>query len=217
MGHSGLQSSKPSILPFYFCQLAAYRDKSPAPDACGTWPALRDAQSHALTLPGTGMAVLTDAGEARDIHPLDKRTPGTRLAKLALQQIYGQNIAVESPTALHAQKNNHTVTVQFSGCQSGLTVHALPEYHYLKRSGNQRKKLLRNSQAAQVEGFALAGADGKWYWADRAEISGDRSVTVSSDRVADPVKIRFGWMDNPTVNLYNRAGFPAIPFELSVK
>ena len=55
-----------------------------------------------------------------------------------------------------------------------------------------------------------------FFWADKAEISGNE-ITVSSSKVPVPVKIRFGWMENPTVNLYNGAGFPAVPFELSTK
>ena len=97
-----------------------------------------------------------------------------------------------------------------------MTIKDLPEFYHIRRSRNQKARLIRNSPNAQVEGFALSGNDGKWYWADKAEISGD-CVNVSSYKVPTPVKIRFGWMDNPTVNLYNGAGFPAVPFEFTVK
>jgi len=198
-------------LPFFYCQLAAYMPKSSNAADCGNWPLLRDAQSAALRLPNTGMVVLTDAGEAQDIHPLDKATPGTRLAALALKQIYRQNISSDVPIAVKAVRNGKTVTVSFSG--DGLTARQLPEYHHLTKNGGKREKLLRNSPEAQLEGFALCGKDGKWHWADHAEIKGN-TVTVSAEKVPLPVKIRFGWMNNPTVNLYGRSGFPAVPFEL---
>ena len=66
-----------------------------------------------------------------------------------------------------------------------------------------------------IPGFALCGNDGKWYWADYAEIKGN-TVIVSSNKVPMPTKIRYGWMNNPTVNLYSKAGLPAVPFELPV-
>ena len=70
------------------------------------------------------------------------------------------------------------------------------------------------SPDTQLEGFVLCDRDGKWFWADKAELSGDNTVTVSAAAVPDPVKVRYCWSDNPTCNLFNRAGFPAAPFEL---
>ena len=203
-------------LPFFFCQLAAFRAKSANPGAKENWPLLRDAQKAALKLPATGMAVLTDAGEASDVHPLDKRTPGERLAAHALKQIYGRDIPEKGPEAICAVAKGGTVSVKFTACYGGLTARELSEFYHIRRSRNQKARLVRNSPQAQVEGFALCGSDGKWYWADKADVSGD-CVNVASSAVKNPVKVRFGWMDNPTVNLYNCAGFPAVPFELSVK
>jgi sialate O-acetylesterase len=59
-------------------------------------------------------------------------------------------------------------------------------------------------------GFVIAGDDGKFAWADAA-IDGD-TVVVSSPKVVKPVAVRYGWADNPPVNLYNKAGLPASPF-----
>ncbi len=203
-------------LPFFFCQLAAYRSKSADPALCGNYPALRDAQSAALKLPATGMAVLTDAGEAMDIHPIDKKTPGSRLAKMALAKIYKRDIPSAGPVVKSAALAGSAVKVGFTGCDGGLLIRELPEKYPLKRTGQSYAATVRNSPQTQVEGFALCGSDGKWFWADKAEISGT-SVLVSSAKVPAPVKIRFGWQDYPTVNLYNGAGFPAVPFEISVK
>ena len=200
-------------LPFFYCQLASFMSKSNNPSDCGNWPLLRDAQKAALKLPNTGMAVLIDAGEAQDIHPIDKATPGTRLAALALKHIYQQNISSNSPMAIKAVRNGNTVTVSFT--EDGLIANKMLEYYYLTKSSGKKAKLYRNSPKSQLEGFALCGNDGKWYWADYAEIKGN-TVIVSSNKVPMPTKIRYGWMNNPTVNLYSKAGLPAVPFELPV-
>ena len=62
----------------------------------------------------------------------------------------------------------------------------------------------------KLQGFAIAGEDQKFVWAD-AKIDGDR-VIVSSPEVKSPVAVRYAWADNPTFNLYNDAGIPASPF-----
>jgi len=59
-------------------------------------------------------------------------------------------------------------------------------------------------------GFAIAGDDRKWVWA-KGVIDGT-TVVVSSDQVPNPVAVRYGWADNPMVNLYNQEGLPAVPF-----
>jgi sialate O-acetylesterase len=61
-----------------------------------------------------------------------------------------------------------------------------------------------------LTGFAIAGTDKQFVWAE-AVIDGD-TILVSSPYVADPKHVRYGWASNPTVNLYNKEGLPAIPF-----
>ncbi len=62
----------------------------------------------------------------------------------------------------------------------------------------------------EIQGFAIAGADKKFYWAE-AEIE-DNQIVVWSDEVDHPVAVRYGWADNPDVSLYNEEGLPAVPF-----
>lgn len=201
-------------MPFFFCQLASFMDPASKPDS-GYWQNLRQEQSEALQLPATGMVVITDAGEIRDIHPRDKKTPGERLAALALNKIYGKNIPCSSPMAVKSVRHNGKVTVSFSHTDGGLTAAAIPAKLPLKTSNQTFTKLIRRSPAAQLEGFALCGTDGKWVWADKAEINGE-TVVVSSAKVASPVKIRYNWGNYPIGNLFSRAGFPVAPFEMMV-
>jgi sialate O-acetylesterase len=61
-----------------------------------------------------------------------------------------------------------------------------------------------------LKGFAVAGADHKFVWAD-AKIDG-KTVVVSSTEVSEPAAVRYGWANNPICNLYNKEGLPASPF-----
>lgn len=63
----------------------------------------------------------------------------------------------------------------------------------------------------EVKGFAIAGEDGKFVWAD-AKIEEKNQVVVSADEVVDPVAVRYGWANDPVVNLYDRSGLPVTPF-----
>jgi sialate O-acetylesterase len=163
------------------------------------------------------MAVIFDAGEARDIHPLDKKTPGKRLAAQALAKIYGKDIPCESPMATHAEKSAGAVTIHFANTYGSLVATEVPALQHVHKASGKTAPLVRTSPNAQLEGFVLCNRDGQWFWADKAEITGKNTVKVSSTAVPDPVKIRYCWSNNPTCNLFNRAGFPAAPFEFILK
>lgn len=61
-----------------------------------------------------------------------------------------------------------------------------------------------------LRGFAVAGADRQFHWAE-AKIEGT-DIVVSSPEVLAPIAVRYGWGDSPQCNLFNREGFPASPF-----
>ena len=202
-------------LPFAWCQLAAYTAKAKDPNdpANELWPRLREAQTKTLALPHTGQAILIDAGEEQDIHPRDKRTPGERLAAWALNQVYGRRaLPYRGPHMASVRVAADKLVVSFAACGKGLMARDLGD-EYLKRwTPRAYGKVRRNSPQAQVEGFSLAGADGVWHWADKADIQGE-AVVVSATQVPKPVAVRYGFAANPWVNLYNAEGLPAEPFE----
>ncbi len=171
--------------PFDFVQLANYMARAAEPGP-SDWAALREAQLLTLREPNTGMAVTIDIGEADDIHPKDKQDVGSRLAQWALAKTYHRPLVPSGPLYRTNEIEGGEVTVRFDHAE-GLTARGGP-----------------------LVGFAIAGADRKFVWAD-ARIEGDR-VIVSSPQVAAPVAVRYGWADNPAVNLYNGAGLPASPF-----
>ena len=204
-------------MPFYWCSLAAYRGKTADPGEESNWALLREQQTMALEIPFTGQAILTDAGEAGNIHPRDKKTPGERLAAIALANVYGKKVPFAGPQMISVERKDNTLVVKFKNIEGGLVAQALPAEYIndtranLPKGKKPKLALVRNSSDTELEGFALCGKDGKWFWADKAVIDGD-TVVVSSQKVAEPVGIRFAWAQNPTANLYNKAGFPAVPF-----
>ncbi len=170
--------------PFYWVQLAEVRAQGPRDT---TWAFLREAQSRALHLPGTGQAVILDVGDVHDIHPGDKSTVGRRLARLALNRTYGHGIEDSGPAFAGADFEGETVRVHFSNTAGGI-----------------------RTTAVTVRGFELAGEDRRFFPAT-ASISGD-SVVLISDDVPAPVAIRYAWRNAPEATLSNGAGLPAAPF-----
>ncbi|MEY3607746.1 MAG: hypothetical protein RLZZ447_534, partial [Verrucomicrobiota bacterium] len=88
--------------PFYWVQLADYREEKPRPGE-SDWAELREAQTKAQRLPNTGQAVIIDVGEGRDIHPRNKQEVAARLARLALARDYGRALPHRSPEFRAAQ------------------------------------------------------------------------------------------------------------------
>nr|WP_084708682.1 sialate O-acetylesterase [Hymenobacter norwichensis] len=176
-------------LPFLYVQLANFMAVRPEPTESG-WAAVRDAQRRTLTVPYTGMAVITDAGEWNDIHPLDKQTPGHRLALAAQKVAYGDSKVVSSgPLYQTMQVAGNKATLSFASTGGGLVA----------KGGEPLK------------GFAVAGPDKKFVWA-QARIDGNK-VVVWNDQVPNPTVVRYAWADNPEgANLYNKEGLPASGF-----
>jgi sialate O-acetylesterase len=193
---------------FYFCQLANMNAKGANPSE-SNWAELREAQSLTLSTPNTGQAVLIDIGDSANIHPTNKKDAGERLAALALAQTYGQKIAFSGPAYAGMKIEGAKIRLAFKHTDGDLVARPLPATYSVDSATGATAPLVRNS-TGPLEGFAICGADRKWVWAE-AVIEGDH-IVVSSAQVPAPVAVRYGWANNPTVNLYNGAGFPASPF-----
>ncbi len=176
-------------LDFYWVQLANFMAPQPAPGP-SNWAELREAQTMALELPKTGMAVAIDIGEADDIHPKNKEDVGLRLALNALYKNYGKKVVYAGPMYKDMRIEGNKITLSFDHIGSGLV--AKDQYGYLKS-------------------FTIAGADQQFHWA-QARIVGNQ-IEVFSPEVDKPVAVRYAWADNPDdANLYNKEGLPASPF-----
>lgn len=173
--------------PFYFVQLASYMTSKTEPSE-SQWAELRESQLQTLQLENTGMAVTIDIGDANDIHPKNKQDVGLRLAYNARANTYGESIAFSGPIYKDYKIEQGKIRISFSNTNKGLKI----------KNDNKLK------------GFAIAGADHKFYWAE-AIIEGDE-IIVSSPNVALPIAVRYAWADNPEANLFNGAELPASPF-----
>ena len=196
-------------LPFYFCQLANFGPKRTEPGD-SSWAELREAQTGALSFTNTGQALLIELGESDDIHPRNKKDPGERLALIALARDYGKAIPYSGPVFDSMKIEGGKVILSFKQTAGGLVARPLPETYDVELRLGRTAPLVRNSPGSQLEGFAICGEDKNWVWAD-AKIEGD-TVVVYSPKVPSPVAVRYAWADNPTCNLYNGAGLPAVPF-----
>ena len=196
--------------PFYYCQLANFMPRKPAPSE-SAWAELRDAQTRTLSVSNTGMAVLIDCGDEGNIHPHDKKTPGERLAAIALASTYGKQIPFAGPSYASMTDEGDSIRIAFTHADGGLIAKPLPaEYAPTSEKPDNKIPLVRNVPNSQLEGFAICGEDHVWKWAD-AKIDGD-TVLVRAEGVAKPVAVRYAWADDPICNLYNVAGFPCVPF-----
>jgi len=176
--------------PFYFVQLASFFTERNSNTGCD-WAELREAQTHTLQLPNTGMCVTTDlVKDPKDIHPTNKQDVGKRLAAIALNDLYNKKMFCAGPMYRSMKINSSEMILLFDNIGTGLFTP--DKYGYIK-------------------GFEIAGADSVFYFA-RAFIK-DNAIMVSSNNVPNPVAVRFAWMGDATeCNLFNREGFPAVPF-----
>ncbi len=178
--------------PFYWVQLANYQLPLKEP-AATPWAELRQAQTETLSLTNTAQALaidLADPDNPKDIHPHNKQEVGRRLALLARKNIYGEtDLVAEGPVYQSHQITDGKIIIHFDANDAaGMIV-----------------------KGEHLTGFAIAGADKRWVWAE-ARLNSDGTVTVWSARVPAPVAVRYAFETNPPVNLYNRAGLPARPF-----
>jgi sialate O-acetylesterase len=174
--------------PFIIVQTQKFKKRKPLPSE-DDWAELREAQlMTALGLPNTGLAVAVDIGNPYNIHQKKKKDVAGRLALWALGTTYGKNIVYSGPLYESMEIINDRIKLKFKHTGSGL----------IAKGGSELK------------GFAIAGADQEFHWAN-AEIEND-TVVVSSEKVPKPVAVRYGWQANPDCNLYNLEGLPASPF-----
>lgn len=178
--------------PFLFVQLPNYGFPTKAPNQWSGWALLRAAQAEALQLPHTGMAVTIDIGEWNDVHPLDKKDVGDRLALAAEKVVFGVKNTSPGPECVGMEVKDHHAVLTFRNVGKGLQA--------------------KGGQALQT--FQIAGSDHHFVWA-QARIVSSNQVEVWNDAIVRPVEVRYAWSDSPVhPNLYNSDGLPAIPFQI---
>jgi sialate O-acetylesterase len=159
----------------------------------GQPPEIREAQLMTLgKVKNTAMAVTTDVGDANDIHPKNKQPVGQRLALAARALVYGEKIEYSGPLYDSMKVSGSSVELSFKHVGGGLV-----------------------AKDGELKGFTIAGEDKKFVPA-KAVIQGDK-VIVTAEGVTAPKAARYGWLNVPDVNLYNKEGLPASPFRTDVE
>ncbi len=187
-------------LPFYWMQLANYEVPDKRSDL--GWASVNNQLRQSLKLPHTGMAVLYDIGEAKDVHPHNKMDAGKRLALWALKNDYNVEVSAVSGPLYHSHKiKRNKIQITFSEVGEGLIV---GHKHLLNPVSEVKNQPLK--------WFEIKGKDGEWYPA-QAKIISKNKVEVWSEEGLMPVAVRYAWSSNPEgANLYNNHGLPASVF-----
>jgi len=191
--HQKSDSHMPKDFPFQITQLPSWHAPQSAPSEGieSPWVANREAMRLATkNLPNTHMAVSIDTGDAVALHPKNKKPIGIRHATIALKNTYRKYPVGEGPRYRAHKLEKGRILIEFDSVGAGL----------------------KPARSGPLSGFAIAGSDRQWHWAD-AKITGT-TVTVSSPDVFEPVAVRYAWAMNPSQRnlLYNQEGFPASPF-----
>jgi len=176
------------ILPFIYAQLPNFMEVAYYPTE-SRWAELREQQMKTLSVPNTAMAVTIDLGEWNDIHPLNKKDVGERMALAAEKLAYGENTVCSGPLYQSSSVNGNRIIISFTNTGSGLIA----------------------KDGGELSQFAIAGEDRHFVWAN-AKLEGDK-VIIWNNNIPNPMYVRYGWADNPEgANLYNKEGLPASPF-----
>ena len=177
-------------LPFFIVQLTNFMDRHDKPTD-SSWARLRDQQYKSTELDNTALIVTIDIGEWNDIHPVNKKAVGQRLAVAAQHLVYKHPVTYRGPEVSGITRDGNTLTLTFAHADGGL-----------------------HTNTSLRQSFAIAGQDGSFHWAN-VQLSGNK-ITLQHPEVASPATVRYAWGDNPAAGLYNRAGLPAPPFERTV-
>jgi sialate O-acetylesterase len=181
---------KDEMLPFFAVQLANFQDINFTPSE-SNWARLREAQNQALKLPNTAVTVTIDLGEWNDIHPLNKKDIGKRLALAAENIAYNDKKVIHSgPTYKSQIIENGKITVTFDNVAEGITT----------------------KDGEELRWFSVADYDKKFVWA-KTRVVGKNQIEVWNEELKTPKYVRYAWQDNPEgVNFYNSVNLPASPF-----
>jgi sialate O-acetylesterase len=172
--------------PFYFVQIAPFNYGGNVQ----TEPEIWEAQTAAQTIPNTGMVVVNDVGNLKDIHPRNKQEVGRRLALWALANTYGQtNLVYAGPAFKTMTLAGGTLRLTFDHAGSGL----------------------KSRDGQPLNWFEIIDADQGGFVKADANIDG-HALVLSAPGVAHPVAVRFAWSMLAEPNLMNAEGLPAGAF-----
>lgn len=177
-------------LNFQIIQIANYGAPAAIAPNSG-WARIREAQRSVATEDDNAELIVTiDLGDSENVHPENKADVGKRTAMSALTYVY------DHPEKLSPAYKTHD------------TAETAVIIRYVHVSGK-----LRTANEGDVKGFAWCPENGKCRPA-KASIAEDDTVIVNLPDGKMSGELRYGWANNPIVNLYDESGMPAEPFSI---
>lgn len=175
-------------LAFGIVQLSGWKEKQKSP-VDGGWAWIRESQALvAREVPHCGLALAIDLGDVVDPHFLNKKPIGERLGRWARATIHGEKgLEWSGPWYRSVAVEKGALRLSFEHAEG-----------------------MRAAEGGKITGFAIAGADKKWRYAE-ATVEG-AAIILRSPEVAEPVAARYAWAMHPVCNLVNAVGIPAVPF-----
>jgi sialate O-acetylesterase len=193
---AGWRSQFGNDLPFIIVQLPGF-GPVPTRPADANWSEIREAQRRAVNADRHAALVVTiDIGERGDLHPINKRDVGRRLARAARHVVYGEGIAPSGPVPLSARREPDGVVVAFGDVEGGLVTYS----------------------ASHAIGFELCGEGRDSCRFVPGIVQGTRVVlTGGAPAASKPTRVRFCWGPSPLCNLSDGSGLPVGPFEIPIR
>ena len=180
---------KQGNFPFYYVEIAPHNYDDPMETDGAD---VRNAQRLCLNkVPESGMVATGDLGNAPGIHPPKKREVGQRLALLALNKTYKQReLPYSGPVYKSSKTKEDKIIVEFDFTENGL-----------------------NCSTNEIVGFEIAGND-KIFYPALAKLEDKASkISLSSDKVKNPVYVRYAYRNYFPVTLFNNYALPLSPFK----
>jgi sialate O-acetylesterase len=178
-----------SPLPFLFVQLPIWGEPEDNNET-SSWAIIREAQASALSLPMTGMAVALEFGEWNDLHPVNKKGVGLRLALAAEKLVFNRQNTSPGPLLRGIRREKGRLLLNFDNCGKGLRADDVP---YISIIGGGKS-------------FRVPAA-----------IENAECLSVNISNIENPENVLYAWAANPRDRqLYNSDGLPVIPFRAEI-
>lgn len=198
---------KDETLPYLYVQLPNFSSEIYDIDRNGKggqWAAFREVQRNIQTIEGTKMVVAIDLGEDNDLHPLNKKSVGYRLAMQAAVTLYGWQVECGGPTVrmietkcMDARKGDYQIVLHCDNCTDGL-------YAFSEEKG----KLIKDMEVIDEAG--------RQYDAD-VVLKENKIILCCEGLIALPKQVRYCYRNtNRGALIYNRAGFPLSPLVMEI-
>lgn len=173
-------------LPFYYVQIAPYKYED---YKGGQWASFAYNQECVQKeIPNSGIVITSDIGDPDNPHPARKKPVGERLALMALNNIYKNDVFCNSPVVKKAERSNDLCKIEF---------------------GNSYGKMHIVGKANEFE----ISEDGKIFYKPEIIVDGKYIILKCKEKIS-PKIIRYCWRDDCASNVYNSADLPLGPFNV---